>query len=272
MPLLSGLRQSLKTYLLPRAERMVYANRQSRANVYFQDKLRQALREMEALYASRFGTSLPDSPHRIDLLTELLGTSASEAFHLLHHLNACLTLPGDVGEFGVAQGATSVLLANELLTTTKKLWLFDSFEGLPAPTEKDILKDDIFGLGSMAAYQGTMRSGPDEVTDRLRRLGFPDNRTELVAGFIEQTIHQPNLPAKLCFAYVDFDFYEPIQLALAYIDRVLADGGCIIVDDYGWFSTGAQTAVDEFIEQTNGRYQISIPDPVYGHFCILTHT
>ena len=36
------------------------------------------------------------------------------------------------------------------------LHLFDSFEGLPMPTERDQLKDDIFALGSMAAYAGAM--------------------------------------------------------------------------------------------------------------------
>ncbi len=251
---------------------MVYHNRQSTPNVYFRDRFQIALQEMDALYARQFGQPLPECAHRTDLLTELQGTTPTEAFYILHHLYRCLTLPGDVCEFGVAQGATSALLASELQNSDKNLWLFDSFEGLPAPTENDVLKDDIFNLGSMQAYRGTMRSGIDEVTARLRQLNFPVSRTKIVAGFIEQTIRQPQLPGAVCFAYVDFDFYEPIRTALTYLDRVLTPGGCVVVDDYDWFSTGAKTAVDEFMQLTGNRYQMDVPDPVFGHFCILTRS
>ncbi len=75
------------------------------------------------------------------------------------HLNRALGLDGDVCEFGVAQGATSALIANEIRGTEKDLWLFDSFEGLPKPTDHDILIDDIFNLGSIDRYQGTMACG-----------------------------------------------------------------------------------------------------------------
>jgi O-methyltransferase len=40
--------------------------------------------------------------------------------------------------------ATSALLANEIRSTERTLWLFDSFKGLGKPSEKDLLIDDIF--------------------------------------------------------------------------------------------------------------------------------
>jgi len=95
-------------------------------------------------------------------MVQLMGTQLSEALHVVAHLNRTLHLEGDVCEFGVAQGATSALIANEIRETNKKLWLFDSFEGLPRPTEQDILIDDIFNLGSIEKYQGSWR------LDRIR--------------------------------------------------------------------------------------------------------
>lgn len=64
-------------------------------------------------------------------MAKLLGTQISEAMYILVFLHRSLELDGDVCEFGVAQGATSALLANEIRTTQKNLWLFDSFKGLP---------------------------------------------------------------------------------------------------------------------------------------------
>jgi hypothetical protein len=43
----------------------------------------------------------------------------------------------------------------------------------------------------------------------------------------------------------------------------------MIVDDYGFFSAGAQRAVDEFMEENGELYEFRVANPNYGHFCIL---
>jgi len=225
--------------------------------------------ELEALYRECVFPDLPPRPGRERLLARLEGTNASEGLWLLEHLHRSLRVPGDVCEFGVAQGATSALLASELLEGDRRLWLFDSFEGLPKPTEKDVLIDDIFGLGSMERYQGTMSYGPEHVRGRLREVAFPEARVEIVPGFIEKSITAGRVPCQVCFAYVDFDFYEPIKVALEFLDGVVAPGGHVMVDDYGWFSSGAQTAVHEFVAARVGRYQLIKPPDWAGHFAVL---
>ena len=94
-------------------------------------------------------------------------------------------------------------------------------------------------------------------------------KTKIIKGFIEQTIHTPNLPEKVCFAYIDFDFYEPILIALQYLDRVLQPGGFVIVDDYNFFSEGVKIAVDEFYSVNRERYELTFPVKSAGFFCIL---
>src|SRR5438552_18758980 len=48
-------------------------------------------------------------------------------------------VPGDVVECGVCNGGTAAILASVALRSAlpRRLWLFDSFQGLPAPTEQD---------------------------------------------------------------------------------------------------------------------------------------
>lgn len=225
--------------------------------------------EMEDVFRHFLFTDLPDRPRRTELVSQLIGTQVCEAFYILSALNRALGLEGDICEFGVAQGATSALLANEIRESRKSLWLFDSFEGLPAPTAKDELIDDIFNLGTMAAYEGKMACSATEVRQRLDVIDFPSDRVVVVPGFIEETSKRARLPEQVCFAYIDFDFYEPILIALELIDSRLALGGTVIVDDYEFFSSGAKTAVAEFLDGRSGRYELTVPPTFAGHFCLL---
>lgn len=219
------------------------------------------------------GDALPDAESRIRLMARLLGTPPGEAYCIVKGLADSQPLVGDVCEFGVAQGETSALIANEILGGDKTLHLFDSFQGLPAPSAADELKDDIFGLGSMAAYEGTMSCPEDMVRARLAAVGFPPHRYVLHKGFIDAVLrHDRALPRAVSFAYVDFDFYEPTKAVLEFLDGVLSAGATVVVDDYDFFSTGAKMAVDEFVEARRGTenaFRCDEPDTRYGHFAVL---
>jgi hypothetical protein len=225
--------------------------------------------ELEAMFRRFVFPELPERERRHDLLARLEGTGTSEALYVIAHLHRSLGIDGDVCEFGVAQGATSALIANELLATEKHLWLFDSFAGLPKPSAKDVLIHDIFKLGSIARYEGRMAFTQRQVLRRLRAVSFPPSRVTLVPGFIEETVRRADVPRRVCFAYVDFDFYQPIKTALEYLDGVVPPGGLVLVDDYGWFSAGAQAAVDEFVAAHRGRWDVAMPLPFAGHFAVL---
>lgn len=220
------------------------------------------------------GNLIDTNDIRLKLLTRLLGTQPSEAYFIIHALAKCKDITGDVCEFGVAQGETSALIANEIQFNNKILHLFDSFEGLPEPSGKDQLKDDIFSLGSMDAYTGTMSCPEEMVRSRLSAISFPQRRFVIHKGFINQIfMDSSNLPKEVSFAYVDFDFYEPVKLALDFLHLTTSIGAIIIVDDYDFFSTGAKTAVDEFIEENNSSrvvYECLVPNSRYGHFAVLT--
>ncbi|HKZ15989.1 MAG TPA: TylF/MycF/NovP-related O-methyltransferase [Geobacteraceae bacterium] len=211
---------------------------------------------------------------RPKLLARLLGTLPSEAYFIVQALSKCKDLNGDICEFGVAQGETSALIANEILSSNKILHLFDSFKGLSKPTKKDQLKDDIFSLGSMEAYAGRMSWPEENVRARLQAISFPLQRFVIHKGFIEHVLKDDSsLPQKVSFAYIDFDLYEPIKLTLNFLHRTTSIGSIIVVDDYDYFSTGVKSAVDEFLEEMNMSskvYECFVPDTLYGHFAVLT--
>lgn len=216
---------------------------------------------------------IPTNSIRAELTSRLLGTSPSEAYFIIEAIHKTNFIQGDICEFGVAQGETSALMANEIRETDKKLHLFDSFKGLSKPSAKDVLKDDIFNLGSIVKYHGKMKCDKKLVENRLKAISFEANRYIIHEGFIDEIIrYRHKLPVKVSFAYIDFDFYEPISISLNFLHDVTPAGGIFIVDDYDFFSTGVKTAVDEFISNKNIEdkyYEIEIPGKRFGCFAIL---
>jgi len=269
MQVLKAMGEASSARLLPTSD--IY--RKALAALEYNSTMREIHRhdvvEIEELYRHFVFPSLPQDPRRSGLLHELIGTTVSEAIYLINYLHEALKISGDICEFGVAQGATSRLIASEIMSTDRKFWLFDSFEGLPAPGPEDKLIHDIFKLGTMSRYQGTMAYPENEVLAKLKMVGFPVERTKVKKGWVSDTTKGDDLPAQVAFAYVDFDFYDPIKCALEFLDRRMLPGGSIVVDDYGFFSEGAQLAVDQFVSQAGSRFKFQLPLPFAGHFCIL---
>ena len=211
------------------------------------------------------------TPSRVERLAELIGIDIIQGLCIMSCLEKTSKTAGDVCEFGVAQGATSALIANEIRCSDKTLWLFDSFEGLPKPTEKDTLINDIFNLGSMSAYEGKMASPADMVMRRMTDIQFPPAKLRIVPGFVETTLTGKHIPDKVSFAFIDLDLYEPIKIALEFLHRRLQKDGIMIVHDYGHFSSGAKTAVDEFISANSQTYRARTETSA-GAICIIEKT
>jgi hypothetical protein len=218
--------------------------------------------------------SIPPNDVRWRLVSRLKWLLPFEVYILVNTLAKSIDSPGDTCEFGVAQGATSALIANEIISGKKKLHLFDSFEGFSKPTKKDHLTNDPLSLGSIEAYEGKVSYPEKRVLARLARFKFPLERVVIHKGFIDKVLKEDlHLPKEVSVAFVDFDFYEPIKTALDFLHQVTSVGAIIIVHDYDGFSTGTKTAVDEFLSDTNASksiYKMFLPDQQYSCLAILT--
>src|SRR5258708_5826636 len=70
-----------------------------------------------------------------------VGTGGLEATYEIAALMNERKVPGAFVELGVARGGCAALLAGQAFKVPaldRRLWLFDSFEGLPDPTEDDM--------------------------------------------------------------------------------------------------------------------------------------
>jgi hypothetical protein len=230
------------------------------------DHYAMAMGEIEAFWRNSHFPNLEEDPQRVELMCSLTGTQPSEAMHLVAWLHEALDVSGAVCEMGCASGTTSALIAHEILSSSRDLWLFDSFQGLSRPTAEDALINDIYDLGSMEAYEGAMAYPEEEMQQRLVDVGFPKARTHTIAGFVPESLDQPDLPDPIAFAYVDFDLYAPIAASLQWLHGRAVPGTILMIDDYGWFSSGAKTAVDEFVAAHPGQYEAREPESWVGHF------
>ena len=205
-----------------------------------------------------------------NLLKNLLGTSLVEGLKIIDCLNKTKNVNGDICEFGVAQGKTSKLIAYFIKDSNKKLFLIDSFQGLPKPSDKDLLKDDIFSLGDIKKYEGRMSNPEAKVLNELNDIKFNKDKLIINKGFFNsKSIDEMKLPSSVSFAYLDFDFYQPTLDGLNYLNKVLNVGGMIIVDDYDFFSTGVKTSVEEWFKINSKFYSKNIIKTKSASFVIL---
>ena len=180
-------------------------------------------------------------------------TSAERQWALInavHHVCQAQVV-GDIVECGVWRGGAAMAAALTLLgqgSTERRLWLFDTFEGMTAPGESD----GATALGTWLRRRRTdggsnwCRATLDEVRANLRSTGYPSEQIRFVKGRVEETLTDPTcLPEVIAVLRLDTDWYESTRVELECLYQRLAPGGVLIIDDYGYWQ-GARRAVDEF--------------------------
>ena len=144
-------------------------------------------------------------------------------------------IDGDYAEFGCYGGKTFALAYHEAKRHKHKarLWAFDSFEGLPAPSD---VKD------SHPKWVEKKLSTP---LDKFHKLcssrGIPRNSYTVVPGFYEKTLttmEDDEAPSNIALAYIDCDLYSSTKEVLQFLMPRLKHGMIIAFDDYYcWSST-----------------------------------
>lgn len=149
-------------------------------------------------------------------------------------------VPGDFVECGSALGGSAALIALTMrqLAVTRPLWLFDTFEGLPAPT----LDDPDFEIANL--YTGSCVGTLDEVQTLFERLQVRE-QVQFIKGLFQVTLPAAAV-SQIAFLHIDGDWYESVKACLDNLYDKVAPGGIIQFDDYGYWK-GARKAVDEFL-------------------------
>ena len=166
--------------------------------------------------------------------------SEIETTKILATTKDCLAVAGDFVELGCYRGDTSLMLAEILQGTDKKLWIYDSFEGLP---KKSINDESAMGVDFR---EGELVVSKTEVKKRFLRAGLPVPKITK-AWFSE--LDDDDLPEKIAFAFLDGDLYDSINDSLRLVENKMSDGGVIMVHDYmNEALPGVAKAVDKWIK------------------------
>ncbi|MEV0219027.1 TylF/MycF/NovP-related O-methyltransferase [Streptomyces sp. NPDC050704] len=167
-------------------------------------------------------------------------------------------IAGDIVECGVWRGGSMQAAARTLLSlddTERHLYLFDTFEGMPAPTDKDLRRDGESAADLLARQD---RSRPiwavatlEDVKEGFQKVPYPADRVHFVPGLVEDTI-PAEAPEQISILRLDTDWYASTRHELEQLYPRLVSGGVLLIDDYGWWQ-GSRSAVDEFLEKTGAR-------------------
>lgn len=222
--------------------------------------------------------------------------SELETQKIIEIARECLALPGDFVEMGCYKGDTSLLLAEVIRDYNrggacgklveksvdkpvenyvkngfgrleeeffaKRLWIYDSFEGLP---EKNSADESVLGADFKG---GELYVTKREVKERFLRAGLLVPVIKK-AWFSELT--EKDLPERIAFAFLDGDFYESIRDSLLLVtpkmvgwNRGNDDGvvkntrtGVIVVHDYNNLALpGVKKAVDEWAKREKVKTEV----------------
>ncbi|MDR1910745.1 MAG: TylF/MycF family methyltransferase [Helicobacteraceae bacterium] len=184
----------------------------------------------------------------LDRFGERGGFNTHRKWTLKQLLRLTVFVEGDTAECGVFKGASSYLIcaANDYITggggtpdasredsMIKIHHIFDSFEGVSAPTSED---NDYWAKGDLSAGEAIVRENLASFIDRVRLYeGWIPSRFAEVAD------------RKFSFVHIDVDMHDPTRDSLAFFYDRMSGGGIILCDDYGSpFCPGATKACDDF--------------------------
>lgn len=160
------------------------------------------------------------------------------------------SVPGDVVELGCYKGATSVELQKLIgnFAPEKRLYLYDSFAGLPFKTVQDMSPaGEQFRAGELPAIKR-------EVLVKFRQAALP---SPVVKKAWFSDLSSSDMPANITFAFLDGDFYESIKDSLKLIWPNLSNGSVVVVDDYQNESLpGVQKSVDEWLKTHTAKLKV----------------
>ncbi|MBB6692217.1 class I SAM-dependent methyltransferase [Cohnella xylanilytica] len=166
-------------------------------------------------------------------------------------------LPGDFVECGVWHGGSAMIMALSLIEfgdTSRRIYLYDTYDEMPDPTEKDVswngtslFRDDWNELGEVDFKKNY--STEDNVLQQLYSTGYPRDKIITVKGKVEETIPQ-TVPGNIALLRLDTDWYVPTYHQFVHLYPLLVQKGVLIVDDYGVLR-GAREATDQYFEENN---------------------
>jgi len=163
-------------------------------------------------------------------------------------------VPGVVIECGTWRGGMIAGIA-DVLGSSRRYYLFDSFEGLPAAQEID-------GAGALAwqtdksapSYFNNCTASEEEAREAMSKSAATDYR--IIKGWFDSTLSKIDPGENIALLRMDADWYDSTKCILDHFADRVVPGGIIIVDDY-YIWEGCTLAVNEYAAKHKWRIQQS---------------
>lgn len=160
---------------------------------------------------------------------------------------ACRLLPGNFAEFGVFRaGCARMILSMVALPETKRLFLFDTFAGIPGHSlaePEHVLAGEL--ANTSVAY----------VTQRLERWS---DQIEVVEGDVFDTLALAET-GSLAFVHMDLNVAAATRFALEYAYKRMVRGALMVFDDYGWAGLEPQREIIEAFVRHRPEELLALP-------------
>lgn len=168
--------------------------------------------------------------------------------------------PGVYCECGVAAGAQ--IIAMRYGAPNKLIHAFDSFEGIPQPSNKD---DQMPGIKYFTEEERLLLPNPGEQVlqttgmtsvsvedfkNHMIKSGAGLDNLEIHKGWFEETM-PVNTVGDIAILRLDGDLYNSTMICLTFLFPKVIEGGCVIIDD--WELPGSKLACIEYFD-TIGYY------------------
>ena len=149
-------------------------------------------------------------------------------------------VPGDLVETGAWRGGVTIFMRALLKAfdvTDRKVWVADSFEGLPIPKDKED--------GADLSKVDTLKVSLEQVRSNFEKFGLLDGQVEFLKGWFCDTL--PDAPIhKIAILRLDGDLYSSTMDSLENLYDKVSKRGYVIIDDYySWPS--CKKAVTDFL-------------------------
>ena len=142
-------------------------------------------------------------------------------------------VPGDLLEAGVWRGGGSILMKailesahdemseSEKAFRERKVWVVDSFTGVPPPTNASSFRNDVWH----SVKDNLFSFSQAQVQRNFERFGLLDDRIKFVSGYFCDTLRSLSFESGLALVRIDADSYESVRDALNELYPKLSVGG-----------------------------------------------
>ncbi len=128
----------------------------------------------------------------------------------------------------------------------RRYYFFDSFEGLPTPTQKDGAKAFGWQQNTEAPdYYDNCAATLEDFMKTIKMTSIDAENVVVKKGWFEDTLSEADVPP-IAVLRLDGDWYESTMTCLKALWPKVMEGGIAIIDDY-YYWPGCAQAVHEYL-------------------------